>query len=224
MSSHRLSVHLHLRPTGLSQFSTGLASQTPGTDTPFGLAPGGFSNRLLSSARPFAQAHMHPRYLSATQASAYSFRTLMSTLNSPERPERRGIRYPLHMPVSLKFAHKEMHARSENISLGGILLSSAFLIPEGSTVEVAVGVAQLPDAGSQLNARGKVLRVQPKATGDFSVAIVFERPFELGLRALDSSASSQRQSPDEERRFPPVKNRMVPSQRLHLTAAWHTET
>jgi hypothetical protein len=109
-------------------------------------------------------------------------------MNCPQRPERRDIRYPLHLPVSLKVADKELHTRSENISLGGILLSSASLIPEGSTVEVAFGVASLPDTGTQSSVRGKVLRVQPKATGDFDVAIVFEHPFRDGLQGLDSGS------------------------------------
>jgi hypothetical protein len=61
-------------------------------------------------------------------------------MNSPQRIERRELRYPVHLPVSLTLGHREFHAHSENISLGGILLSSAFLILEGSTVEVAVGV------------------------------------------------------------------------------------
>ena len=109
-------------------------------------------------------------------------------MNSPERSERRDIRYPLHLHVSLKVADKELHTRSENISLGGILLSSASLIPEGSTVEVAFGVASLPDTGTQSSVRGKVLRVQPKATGDFAVAIVFEHPFRDELQGLDSGS------------------------------------
>ena len=102
----------------------------------------------------------------------------MSTMDSPQRPERRDIRYSVHLPVSLKVADKELHTRSENISLGGILLSSAFLIPEGSTVEVAFGVASLPDTSTQSSIRGKVLRVQPKAAGDFAVAIAFEHPLQ----------------------------------------------
>jgi hypothetical protein len=110
----------------------------------------------------------------------------MPPIDSPQRPERRDIRYPLHLPVSLKIAHKELHTRSENISLGGILLSSAFLIPEGSPVEVAFGVASLPDPGTQSSARGRVLRVQPKATGDFAVAIAFDYPFRDGLQGLGS--------------------------------------
>ena len=109
-------------------------------------------------------------------------------MNSPERSKRRDIRYPLHLPVSLKVADKELHTRSENISLGGILLSSAFLIPEGSTVDVAFGVTSLPDIGTQSSVRGKVLRVQPKATGDFAVAIIFEHPFRDRLQRLNSAS------------------------------------
>jgi PilZ domain len=112
----------------------------------------------------------------------------MSTTDSPQPPERRDIRYPLHLPVSLKVADKKMHTRSENISLGGILLSSAFLIPEGSTVEVTFGAASLLYTSTQSSVRGKVLRVQPKATGDFAVAIAFEHPFRGGVLSLDSGS------------------------------------
>jgi hypothetical protein len=81
----------------------------------------------------------------------------------------------VHLPVLLRLAHQAIHARSENISVGGILVSSAFLIHEGSTVEVE---ASLPSPGVQLSARGKVLRVLPQA-GNFALAIAFERPLDL---------------------------------------------
>ena len=111
-------------------------------------------------------------------------------MDSPKPQERRGNRYSLNLPVSLTLARKKMHARSENISLGGILLSSAFLIPEGSVVDVAVRVAALPQPGTEMTARGKVLRVQPKETGDFSVAVVFDRPIEFRFD-LKSEGSGQ---------------------------------
>ena len=103
-------------------------------------------------------------------------------MNSPHRQERRNIRYPVHLPVLLRLAHEAIHARSDNISVGGILVSSALPIHEGSTVEVE---ASLPSPGVQLSARGKVLRVLPQAPGNFSVAIAFERPLELGRSGLD---------------------------------------
>jgi len=141
-------------------------------------------------------------------------------MTSPQRSERRDIRYPLQLPVSLMLAHKEMHTRSENISLGGILLSSAFLILEGSPVEVAVGVAHLPDPGMKLTARGRVVRVQPKPSGDFAVAIAFERPLELCLQGLCSRSGDQGKGP----RFSDGKKNFVASRWPHFAPAWHTET
>jgi hypothetical protein len=114
----------------------------------------------------------------------------MTSMNSPQDPKRRDIRYPLHLPVSLKLADKEIHTRSENVSLSGILLSSDFMIPEGSTVGVDVGVAHLSHVGALLTARGKVVRVQPRPSGDFAVAVQLERPFELPLQKLNKKSSS----------------------------------
>jgi hypothetical protein len=143
----------------------------------------------------------------------------MTMLNSPQQQGRRDIRYPLHMPVSVKLASKEILTRSENISLRGILLSSGSLIPQGSAVEVAVGVANLPDHGVQLSARGKVLRVQSETSGNFAVAIGLEGPFELGLKAPDQAAGQGRPP-----RISKPKNRVVAGPGLNLACAWHTET
>jgi PilZ domain len=152
---------------------------------------------------------------------------------------RRGIRYSLNLPVSLTLAHKKFHARSESISLGGILLSSALLVPEGSVVEVEVRVARLPQPGTYLCARGKVVQVRPKATGDFAVAIAFERPIEFGLENLKSGAelslkdqqlkdtqfkAQQIKDKQQERpRFPP-REKFVTTRGLSLASAWLTET
>jgi hypothetical protein len=141
-------------------------------------------------------------------------------MDSPQVPERRSTRYPLNLPVSLMLANRQLHARSVNISLGGILLSTAFQISEGSNVEVAVGVAHLPQPGTQLGARGKVLRVQPRVTGDFAVAIAFEHPFEFSPQSLSSGSNYQAQEP----RFTQKIVKVVSSQSLSLGLAWHTET
>jgi hypothetical protein len=143
----------------------------------------------------------------------------MTLLNSLPRTERRDIRYPLRLPVSIKTAHKEMRARSENISLGGILLSSAFVIPEGSSVEVAVGVTHLPDPGTLLSARGKVLRVQPRPSGDFALAIQLERSFEVGLQGLAAKSSHGPQPLSIAQKVKTSGYR-----RPELALAWHTET
>jgi hypothetical protein len=141
-------------------------------------------------------------------------------MDFPQVPERRSTRYPLNLPVSLILANTHLHARSVNISLGGILLSSAFRILEGSNVEVAIGVAHLPQPGTQLGARGKVLRVHPRVSGDFAVAIAFERPFEFSPQSLSSGSNYQGQEPRCAQKIVTV----VSNQSLCLGLAWHTET
>jgi hypothetical protein len=140
-------------------------------------------------------------------------------MDSPKTPDRRGMRYSLNLPVSLTLAHKKVTARSENISLGGILLSSAFLIPEGSVVDVAVRVAALPQPGTEMSARGKVLRVQPKETGDFSVAVVFDRPIEF---SFDLKPEPGRQM--EAKRIPQRKTKAATAGGMSVASAWLMET
>jgi len=140
------------------------------------------------------------------------------------RQERRETRYPLHLPVLIKMARQEMRARSQNISLGGILVSSDSPIPEGATVEVTIGVTHTPDPGILLSARGEVLRAQPSPAGDYAVAIRLERSFELPFTgssgrsvAIPSAAHSRERQPIRE------KARSVFYRAPYLTS-WHTET
>lgn len=140
-------------------------------------------------------------------------------MNSPKTPDRRGMRYSLNLPVSLTLAHKKVTARSENISLGGILLSSAFPIPEGSVVDVAVHVAALPQPGTEMSARGKVLRVQPKETGDFSVAVEFDRPIEF---SFDLKSEAGRQM--EAKHIPQRKTKAATAGGMSVASAWLMET
>ncbi len=134
------------------------------------------------------------------------------------------MRYPLHLPVLIKMARQEMRARSENISLGGILLSSDSRIPEGATVEVAVGVAHTPDPGILLSARGKVLRVHPNLAGDYAVAIQLERSFELPFaasRAPDVTVASPAYSREREKVREKARSVFY---RAPYLSSWHTET
>ena len=103
-------------------------------------------------------------------------------MDSPQRPPRSSIRRQLHLPVSLKLANKELYGQSENISNNGILLSSAFLIPEGSSVVIAVEIVR-SRPGSFLSGSGKVVRAESRGTGDFALAIKLDRDFELGQGA-----------------------------------------
>jgi len=116
---------------------------------------------------------------------------------------------------------KEMRARSKNISLGGILLSSAFQIPEGSAVEITIGVEHMPDPGILLNARGKVLRVQPTDQGDFAVAIKLDDSFRLPLSTSEAPARFSEKKPPSPVR---PRNRTVAYRARNVDLAWQTET
>ena len=136
------------------------------------------------------------------------------------RQERREMRFPLHLPVLVRIARKETRARSKNISLGGILLASNVLIPEGTVVEVVVGVKNLPDPGVLLSALGTVLRVQPKAAGDFDVAIRLERSFELPFTRREAQRADAPKAMHIAER---AKNPSLCYRAPHLVS-WHTET
>jgi acyl-coenzyme A thioesterase PaaI-like protein len=92
---------------------------------------------------------------------------------------RKSIRYSLRLPVVVKLGNAQMSARSENISENGILLSSDFLILQGSSVELTVDLTRSPEKGVSLTAHGKVLRVHPKASGGFAMAIGCDVPFRI---------------------------------------------
>jgi hypothetical protein len=143
----------------------------------------------------------------------------------PQWQQRRDLRYPLQLPVLVSMSQrKEMRTRSENISLGGILVSSSILIPEGSAVEVSVGVDHLPDPGILLRASGKVLRAQPKDTGEFAIAIQLESSFQTPLLKAQPHSDSD---VAKEKNLPALivrKNAAAAGRGIHSDLAWHNET
>ena len=119
------------------------------------------------------------------------------TMHSPRQPERRDVRYPVQLPVVVKLAGRAMLAHSENISLNGILVSSEFLIPERSRVELLVAVPSV-----FLTGRGRVVRVRLDDSGGFAAAIACERPFRLTSQSstVVSALRHQQSLPSETHR------------------------
>ena len=99
-------------------------------------------------------------------------------MSSPSE-SRKSVRYPLHLPVTIKAGDTDISARSQNISKGGILLSSDLLIGEGSSVELTVHFTRAIAMGASLKARGKILRVEPTLAGGFAMAIGCVVPFRI---------------------------------------------
>lgn len=158
---------------------------------------------------------MYYRYLPPRRSNGIVFPTAMKTMESPDRTR---IRHQLQLPVSLRVAHEEMRARSENISATGILVTSAYLIPEGSAVDVAVEIVR-SRPGTFFSGRGRVVRAQPKRNGDFAVAIKLDGAFELGAKALNPSPDSERK-----RQSAPENRWRSHSDRFHHASSWHMET
>jgi hypothetical protein len=100
----------------------------------------------------------------------------------PDYGKRREVRFPLHLPVNVvgENVPQQISARSENISLRGILFSAGSAILHGSSVTVFVAV---PGMGTRspfgLASTGKVVRVSRQQSGSFAVAVACDHPFQM---------------------------------------------
>lgn len=92
---------------------------------------------------------------------------------------RKSTRYAVRLPVTVKVGNTQRSARSVNISQTGILLLSDFSPLEGSSVELTVHLTRPIEADASLKARGQVLRVGPKLSLGFPVAIGCDAPFRI---------------------------------------------
>lgn len=89
---------------------------------------------------------------------------------------RKSDRYPLRLPVEVRTAHAHWTAQSENISMGGMLFSSRFPLPEGTAIELAIDLEGAPEAAVLITARGTVLRVATQPSGEYATAVIFDAP------------------------------------------------
>jgi len=112
------------------------------------------------------------------------------------RPQKRKYRrFSLHYPVNLKFglgaSVSELHALSNNISLGGVLLQADSAIPQHCDVSFVVTVRGHPIVGPiQIVGEGEVVRVEPHSSGTgFAIAVKCKRPISELQGYLPASAS-----------------------------------
>ena len=105
---------------------------------------------------------------------------------------RKEPRYDLRLPVSVSLSSGlpvDITAVSENVSLHGILMWTAAAIPEGTYLKLVlvVGSRSRP-RNTYLTAVGKVLRVEPRDSGSFGVAVYCDKsPFQV-TRPFDLSS------------------------------------
>ena len=96
---------------------------------------------------------------------------------------RNSLRFPLHLQVTLKTSSEEYHAKTIDISAGGILFQTDTMIEVGCPVEFTIempGDALGTNHPVLVKCQGRVVRCSNEATGR-NVAVVideyqFERP------------------------------------------------
>ena len=105
----------------------------------------------------------------------------MTTQSHPDL--RNAVRFPLHLPVTLKTPTEEHQAQTIDISAGGILFRTETEVEIGSAVEFTVampGDSLGSDRDVLVECKGRVVRCSEESSGR-SVAVVideyrFERP------------------------------------------------
>jgi hypothetical protein len=99
--------------------------------------------------------------------------------NQSERRHRRfSVRYPVQVRFPLGNAISELHAISNNVSLGGILLEAATPIPQHCDVTFTMAVPEHHIVGAvHLAGEGQVVRVESHQSGTgFAIAVKCRRP------------------------------------------------
>jgi PilZ domain len=100
----------------------------------------------------------------------------------PPQRQRRHRRFNLQFPVSLSFSShdgvREINAVSANISIGGVLLKAADVVPPHTQVSLVMEVkGPWSHRPVRLVAKGEVVRVENLgADGGFAIAIQCRQP------------------------------------------------
>jgi PilZ domain len=102
---------------------------------------------------------------------------------SPEsHPDlRNAIRFPLHLPVTLKTSTDEHRAETIDISSGGILFRSETEVEVGAAVEFTVampGDVLGSDRDILVKCNGRVVRCSQEPTGRSIAVVIDEYKFE----------------------------------------------
>ncbi|HME32104.1 MAG TPA: PilZ domain-containing protein [Terriglobales bacterium] len=103
-------------------------------------------------------------------------------MNSGHQPDlRNSFRFPLHLQVTLKTPTEEYHAKTIDISAGGILFHTEACMPVDSAVEFTI---EMPkdvlgtNNPVQVKCKGRVVRCSEEAAGRLVAVVIDEYQFE----------------------------------------------
>jgi len=105
--------------------------------------------------------------------------TSMTTESHPDL--RNAVRFPLHLPVTLKTPADEYHAETIDISAGGILFRTGSDVEVGSAVEFTVsmpGDVLGTERDVLVKCQGRVVRCSEEATERIVAVVIDEYKFE----------------------------------------------
>ncbi len=94
---------------------------------------------------------------------------------------RNSIRFPLHLQVTLKTPTAEYHAKTIDISAGGILFHTESEIAVGSEVEFTIempGDVLGTDHAVLVKCKGRVVRFSEESSGRSVAVVIDEYHFE----------------------------------------------
>ena len=103
----------------------------------------------------------------------------MTTESHPDL--RNAVRFPLHLPVTLKTPTAEHRAQTIDISAGGILFRTETEVVVGSTVEFTVampGDVLGSDRDVLVKCQGRVVRCSEDSSGRSVAVVIDEYKFE----------------------------------------------
>ena len=107
---------------------------------------------------------------------------VVNLMNPESHPDmRNAVRFPLHLPVTLKTGAGEHHAETIDISAGGILFRSETEVPIGSAVEFTVampGDVLGADRDILVKCQGRVVRCSQEPPGRSVAVVIDEYKFE----------------------------------------------
>ena len=105
----------------------------------------------------------------------------MTTESHPDF--RNAVRFPLHLPVTLKTSTEEYRAQTIDISAGGILFRTETDVEVGSVVEFTVampGDVLGSDRDVLVKCQGRVVRCSEDSSGRSVAVVIDEYKFERG--------------------------------------------
>ena len=110
------------------------------------------------------------------------YRRVGTIMNPESHPDlRNAMRFPLHLPVTLKTTTAEHHAETIDISAGGILFRSESEVAVGSVVEFTVampGDVLGSDRDILVICQGRVVRCSQDSSGRSIAVVIDEYKFE----------------------------------------------